>query len=73
MRLLAANPNYFGNLEKSEFKVVKKIVGDRTFEEISCLGYNPALDLLEATIEIKLPFGYGGSGERKQHLYHGKL
>ncbi len=60
-QLLAANPNYFGNLGESPFKAVKKIVGNTTYEEISCVGFNPALDLLEATVQIKLPGGYNGT------------
>lgn len=57
--LLAQNPNYFGNLVGSPFKPVKTILGNTTYEEISCVGFNPDKDLLEATIKIKLPFGYG--------------
>ena len=57
--LLAQNPNYFGNLVSSPFKPVKTILGNTTYEEISCVGFNPDKDLLEATIKIKLPFGYG--------------
>ncbi|MGE5222793.1 MAG: hypothetical protein ACM3PY_10155 [Omnitrophica WOR_2 bacterium] len=60
-RLIAANPNYFGNLAESSYKSVKKIQFDTTFEEVTCLGYNPALDLLEATVQIKLPTGYNGA------------
>jgi hypothetical protein len=56
--LLAQNPNYFGNLPDSPFKPVKTILGNTTYEEISCIGYNPTKDLLEATIKIKLPSGY---------------
>ena len=35
-KLLVTNPNYFGNLEKSAFKPVNKIVGNTTYEEITC-------------------------------------
>ncbi len=59
--LLATNPNYFGNLEKSAFKPVKAMVGDTTYEEITCLGFNPALNLLEATVQVKRPNGYNGT------------
>ncbi len=59
-KLLAANPNYFGNLVESAFKPVKKIAGNNTYEDLSCLGFNPALNLLEATVLIKLPSGYQG-------------
>src|SRR5918996_2831859 len=59
-QLLAANPNYFGNLANSPFKVVKKIASNTTYEEITCVGYNPDRAELEATVHIKRPTGYGG-------------
>jgi hypothetical protein len=59
--LLLSNPNYFGNLVKSPFKPVKKIVAHTQYEELTCVGFNPAKNLLEATIAVKLPFGYGGN------------
>lgn len=58
--LLATNVNYFGNIPSSELKPVKKMVGNTTYEELSCVGYNPNLSMLEATIQIKLAGGYGG-------------
>lgn len=60
-KLLALNPNYFGNLKGSPFKPVKEIIGNTTYEKVSCLGFNPALNLLEATVLIKLPGGYNGT------------
>lgn len=59
--LLLKNPNYFGNLIKSELKPVVKMTGNKNFEEITCIGYNPASNLLEATIAIKQPTGYNGT------------
>ena len=59
-RLLAENLNYFGNLPESPLKPVEKIVANTTFEELTCVGFNPESNTLEATIAIKLPFGYGG-------------
>ena len=59
-QLLAENPNYFGNLADSPYKVVKKIVGNTTYEELTCVGYNPDLAQLEATFQVKLPAGYAG-------------
>lgn len=58
---LLTNPNYYGNLKDSPFKKVLKdaIVGNTTYEAISCLGFNPQSDLLEAVINIKLNAGYG--------------
>lgn len=58
--LLAANPNHFGNLVKSSFQPVEKIVADQRFESLSCIGFNPKIELLEATIQIHRPFGYQG-------------
>jgi hypothetical protein len=60
-KLLASNPNYFGNLANSPFQPVKKIVGNPTYEQVTCVGFNPALNLLEATVQIKLPGGYNGT------------
>jgi hypothetical protein len=59
-QLLAANPNYFGNLLESPFQVVKEIIGNTTYEELTCIGFNPNLNLLEATIQVKLPDGFSG-------------
>lgn len=56
--LLLANPNYFGNLEKSPFKPVLKLAYDTTYEEATCVAFNPLLNLLEAHVQIKLPTGY---------------
>lgn len=58
--LLASNPNYFGNLPDSIFKPVKKLTFNTSFEEITCVGYNPDRSELEATVQIKRPNGYGG-------------
>ncbi len=59
--LLLKNPNYFGNFPELEIKPVKVIKGDPTYERITCLGYNPDLSILEATVEIRKPTGYNGS------------
>ncbi len=58
--LLAANPNYFGNLPEFGFKAVKKIAGNTTYEELTSVGYLPSKGLLEATIDVKQSAGYGG-------------
>ena len=59
-RLLAENANYFGNLSESALKPVKKLVANTEFEQLTCVGFNPASNTLEATIAVKLPFGYNG-------------
>lgn len=58
--LIAQNPNYFGNLTDTKFKFVKKIVNNTNYEELTCVGFNQNATVLEATIAIKLPGGYGG-------------
>ena len=57
---LAANLNYFGNLPDSKTKAVSKIINDTTYEQLTCIGFNPDTNFLEATIAIKRPTGYGG-------------
>lgn len=59
--LLAKNPNYFGTLKDSEFKAVSQIAGNTKYEELTCVGFNPDLNKLEATLQIKQPFGYRGN------------
>ncbi|MCG8432141.1 MAG: hypothetical protein MJA29_13350, partial [Candidatus Omnitrophica bacterium] len=61
---LVQNPNYFGNLSKLDIKdlpkvVVKKIC-DTSFEELTCLGYNPDTCVLTAIVRIKHASGYQG-------------
>jgi hypothetical protein len=57
---LLQNPNYFGNLEVSEFKPIKVIKGNTTFEQMVCVGLNPPYDRLEAVVQIKNDSGYDG-------------
>ena len=64
--LLASNPNYFGTAKDSGFPVVQEIAGNTSYEQIDCVSYNPALNLLEATISIKQTSGYGGCIESLQ-------
>lgn len=60
VELLLANPNHFGNLPASGFKPVLPIAADTTYEQLSCVGYNPDLKVLEATVQVKLPVGFSG-------------
>ncbi len=61
---LVRNPNYFGNLTDLKLpgipKSVLKKIGDTTYEELTCLGYNPDGGLLTAIVEIKQGGGYNG-------------
>src|SRR4051812_10227517 len=58
--LLLANPNHFGTLKTSKFPVVADIQGNTSFEAITCVGYNPELRRLEATVQLKQSGGYLG-------------
>lgn len=59
--LLAANPNYFGNLADSPFQAALPIQGNTTYEEIGCVGYHPQQEYLEAVVYVKQPSGYSGT------------
>ena len=59
--LLMANPNYFGTLAESELPVVTPIQGNTSFEALTCVGLNPALDQAEAVVRINANSGYGGT------------
>ena len=58
--LIATNPNYFGNIPGSTIKPVKQFILDTSYEQITCLGYNPESQDMEATISIKKTTGYSG-------------
>jgi hypothetical protein len=60
-QLVAVNPNYFGNLPESKLEPVKEIVGNTTYERLTCVGLNPQLNLLEGTVQIKRPSGFKGN------------
>lgn len=59
-RLLMQNPNYFGNQPSVEFEPVTEKIGDTTYEEITCLGYDPGASQLEAVVSVKRDAGYLG-------------
>jgi hypothetical protein len=61
LELLAANPNYFGNLKTSTFTPVVTIANDTFYEQVTCLGFNPYTNVLEAVVQVKQPSGYNGS------------
>ena len=58
--LLTQNLNYFGNLEGVDLEPATKIVANVTYEQLTCVGYNPEKGVLEATIAVKRPDGYSG-------------
>ena len=58
--LVLANPNYFGNIEVSQFPPVLSIALNTTYEEIGCVGFQPQFNRLDAVIYVNQPSGYGG-------------
>ena len=58
--LLVTNPNYFGNLTGSVFKPVLNFTNNTFYEQLGCLGFNPQLNRLDATITVKQTSGYDG-------------
>ncbi len=60
-KLIAKNPNYFGNFPEVKLAPVFQLSNDTVFEELTCVGYNPERGLLEAVIQVKQASGYQGS------------
>lgn len=61
LQLLATNPNHFGTLAASKLKAVQLVSFNTYYEELACVGYNPASNELFATLLIKRDSGYSGS------------
>lgn len=74
-QLIALNPNHFGSFrprggarpgpgvkgaESFAEAAEAAAAGNTSYESIGCVGYNPTLALLEATVTIKRDFGYAG-------------
>ncbi|GIU71368.1 MAG: hypothetical protein KatS3mg003_0847 [Candidatus Nitrosocaldaceae archaeon] len=59
--LLLKNPNYFGNVKDIAIEPVKPKQNDTRYEELTCIGYNPKFERLEAIVHIKRSYGYGSS------------
>jgi hypothetical protein len=61
--LIKLNPNYFGTAQKEigvgGFNQVLAIQQNINYEELVCVGLYPEDDLLEAVLEVKLPYGFG--------------
>ncbi|MDJ0826796.1 MAG: hypothetical protein QNJ16_14960 [Rhodobacter sp.] len=61
-QLITINPNYFGTLTESATKKVADAVvsqsGSTKYEALRCAGLMPDDDLLEAVLEVKLPYGF---------------
>jgi hypothetical protein len=59
--MLAKNPNYFGNIPGSKLKPNLKLISNISYEQLTCIGYNPDTTNMEATFAIKKPVGYCGN------------
>jgi hypothetical protein len=59
--LLITNPNYFGNLKGSPYKPVLNFQSNTFYEQLGCVGFNPQLNRLDATITVKQHSGYNGA------------
>jgi len=59
-KLIAQNPNYFGNQPGSQLKAAKAITFNTSYEELTCVGYNPELNELYATFQLKQDGGFSG-------------
>jgi hypothetical protein len=57
-RLLLANPDYFGTLPESSFKVVLNINGDTRYESLGQVRYIPLLGAVCASIVLNQDHGY---------------
>jgi hypothetical protein len=63
--MLLQNPNYFGTLSKKsplikEYKPVMIIQGNATFEQVTCVGYNPQMKSVSAIVRLNKSNGYSG-------------
>ncbi|RYE22429.1 MAG: hypothetical protein EOP51_13285 [Sphingobacteriales bacterium] len=63
--LLLQNPNYFGTLAEShplykQYKAVNIIKGNPSYEQVTCVGYNPQMKTLTAIVKINQNGGYSG-------------
>lgn len=59
-QLVTENPNYFGNRPTLNYEPVVELVADTSYEELTCVGYDPGASQLEAVIHVKRSVGYGG-------------
>ncbi|GAB4535672.1 MAG: helix-hairpin-helix domain-containing protein [Thermodesulfovibrionia bacterium] len=60
-KLIIQNPNYFGTFPEVKIKPVLSMKANTKYEELRCIGFYPESDLLEAIIDVKLPYGYKGN------------
>ncbi len=59
--MLAKNPNYFGNIPGSKLKANYTLISKTDYEQLTCVGYNPDTENMEATFSIKKSVGFSGN------------
>ena len=59
--MLVKNPNYFGNLPDSKIKPKKKLIKKTDYEQLTCVGYNPDTENMQAAFAIKKSVGFSGN------------
>ena len=58
--LALANPNFFGTFKGSPFPVVKAIAQNTSYEDLTCVGFQPQLGQIGAVVRIARNAGYSG-------------
>jgi hypothetical protein len=61
LNMLGKNLNYFGNIPESKLKPIFKLISNTSYEQLTCVGYNPDTANMEATFAIKKSAGYSGN------------
>lgn len=61
LNMLGKNLNYFGNIPESKLKPIFKLISNKSYEQLTCIGYNPDTVNMEATFAIKKLAGYSGN------------
>jgi len=59
-RCQSENQNHFGTFPEVKIKQVLPMNANTKYEE-RCIGFYPGNSLLEAIINVKLPYGYNGN------------
>ena len=61
---LMESPNYFGSISKLDVaklpKVFAKMLSNKSYEELTCVGFNPDTNELNAVVVVKKKTGYSG-------------
>lgn len=58
--LLIENANYFGTQPISKLKAIFPLKYNNAFEQLGCIGYQPVMEELTATIKLTRSTGYSG-------------